>query len=295
MGYWREVCGRVRMAFGALPKGVPLPGQQDRAAAPPKDYLERLNLFADEVANCMHVSRKFAGISSPTSRHFYASVLFTSLVTRSTSLVFIAPYSPWSRRSFEHWDFASIANITRTIMETRLVFYYLCIDPCGDEEWQCRWNILNLHDCVSRETMMRDLGQQDAEAELQKQADELRVRLASNSYFRALATKRQTDLMRGKKPYLRALEAIAQDAGIEVATFKMMWQLMSWQVHGLPASFYRMQGGARGTGVQTEVEEGYSTLLLTFALTLLVGARDEYSGLMGPHSQLAAQNAGQPK
>ena len=242
--------------------------------------MERLELFASEVANCMHVSRDFGGIESPTARHFYGSVLFTSLVTRCTSLVFIAPYSPWSRRDFEHWDFASVANITRTIMETRLAFYYLCVDPCDEQEWDCRWNVFNLHDCVSRVTLMRDMGHSDTEAQLREQADGLRARLTSNGYFTSLPGKRQAELLRGGKAYLRSLEAIADDADIDTRTFKMMWQLMSWQVHGLPASFYRMQDGARGTGVQTAVEEGYSTLLLSLALSLLVGARDEYRSLM---------------
>jgi Family of unknown function (DUF5677) len=282
VSYWRQLEQLVRSAIGLLPRGVPLPDDRDSASDPPRDYLDRLTTFASEVGNCMHISRSFGGIPSPTTRHFYASVLFTSLVTRSTSLVFISPYSPWSRRDFEHWDFGSVANITRTIMETRLAFYYLCIDPCDEQEWQCRWNIFNLHDCVSRVTLMRDMGHADTEAQLREQADELRGRLTSNAYFNSLPNKRQAELLRGGKAYLRSLEAIAEDAGIDTRTFKMMWQLMSWQVHGLPASFYRMQGGERGSGVQTVVEENYSTVLLSLSLSLLVGARDEYRALMEP-------------
>jgi hypothetical protein len=44
-------------------------------------------------------------------------------------------------------------------------------------------------------------------------------------------------------------------------------------------SFYRV-GNERGTGVQTLIEEHYTTLMLSFSLVLIVNARDEYVRLM---------------
>lgn len=271
----------IRRKFGLLPVGIPGPDGRDRIAKPPEEYVELLHGFADEVANCMHVSREFGGISSPTGKHFYASVLFTGLVTRATTLVFTAPYSPWSKREFEHWDYASVANITRTIMETRLAFFYLCIDDCHENEWDCRWNLFNLHDCVSRVNLMDVMGHAVDKAGLLKQADELRKRLSGNSFFQKLPAKRKRELLKGGKAYLKPLEDIALDTGMELRTFKMLWRLMSSHVHSLPFSFYRVGENERGTGVQTVVEENYTSLMLTFALTLLVGARDEFRELMG--------------
>jgi hypothetical protein len=39
-------------------------------------------------------------------------------------------------------------------METRLNFFYLCVDECLDDEWDCRWNLFNLHDTMARVALM---------------------------------------------------------------------------------------------------------------------------------------------
>lgn len=104
---------------GKLPRGLPKPGAYDRVVnKPPNDYAETLEQLANATAQCMELSRQYAGISSPTRRHYFASVIFTSIITRAVTLVFIAPYSPWSKRTFEHWDHASVANIARTVLES---------------------------------------------------------------------------------------------------------------------------------------------------------------------------------
>lgn len=126
--------------------------------APSEGYLERLDIFDSVIREAMHISKKYSGIKSPTSQHYYASVLYTTLITRSVSLMCLAPHSTWSEKIIEHWDYASAAVITRTILEIRLCFYYLCIDECDREEWECRWNILNVHDCSSRIRLLEAQG-----------------------------------------------------------------------------------------------------------------------------------------
>ena len=276
MGSSRLKPNRPKVHRGKLPRGLPKPGVHDRVVnRPPEAYAEALEKVANTTAQCMELSRQYGGIASPTGRHYFASVIFTSLITRAVTLVFIAPYSPWSKRTFEHWDHASVANVARTVMEMRLNFRYLCSQPVDDIEWDCRWNLFNLHDCTARLDLMTTLANTAEIDGLGGQAEELRQRLRDNAYFVGLTEKRQRELLRGKKAHLVALEDIAVDAGLELRTFKMMWQLMSSHVHALPFSFFRV-GEARGTGVQTEAEVGYTTLLLSFVLVLLVGARDEF-------------------
>lgn len=288
MGSRRLKPNKPKVHQGKLPRDVPRPGAYDRVVnIPPSDYAETLERLANTTAQCMELSRQYAGIRSPTGRHYFASVIFTSLITRAVTLVFIAPYSPWSKRTFEHWDYASVANVARTVMEMRLNYRYLCSQLVDEVEWDCRWNLFNLHDCTARIDLMTTLSNSEEVKGLSDQAEELRQRLRENAYFVRLAEKRQRELLRGKKAHLIALEDIAVDAGLELRTFKMMWQLMSSHVHALPFSFYRV-GEARGTGVQTKAEEGYTTLLLSLVQVLLVGARDEFQemfrGLDNPTS-----------
>jgi hypothetical protein len=263
---------------------VPIPDHRDRIAAPPPEYMDGLRDFSNVLSDCINVSREHGGISSPSTKHYYASSLFTGLVTRALSLAFLAPYSDWSKRDFEHWDFASVANVTRSIMEMRLTFYYLCIEKCTEDEWRCRWNLFNLHDCVARIALMRTLSQSDDVEGLTSQADELRHRLLENTYFTTnFDERRQKDLLKGGKSHLRSLEELAVSTGMELRVFKMMWKLMSAHVHSLPLSFYRMGDNDHGSGVQTKMEEQYTTMLLTLVMVLLTGARDEFTELMKPY------------
>jgi hypothetical protein len=245
---------------------------------PSADYLERVAALDNVVRECMHVSNAYGGIQAPTSQHFYASLLFTALVTRGVSLANLVPHSPWATKLIEHWDYASVAGIVRTMLELRIAFYYLCTDECGRDEWECRWNVFNLHDCSSRRRMFEAMPRGgDEVAGFELQAEELRDRLRANEYFRSLPAKAQNKLLHGQTAYTQSLEDIGVRAGVDRNVFRWLYVLLSSHVHGLPMSFYRMGTGEseRGRGLPSPVEEGYTSLCLSFAITLLVRSRDE--------------------
>lgn len=257
-------------------------------AEPSEAYRESLDVLDNVVRECMYVSKSYAGIPAPTGRHFYASVLFTVLITRGISLLTLAPHTPWADKKIEHWDYASLAGIVRTMIELRVAFYYLCAEECSDDEWNCRWNLFNLHDCVSRIRMFDALGDAEQVEGFKVHADEIRGRLMSNPFFNALDTKRHKKLLHGQTAYLFSLEEIAEKAGIAVNHFRWLYVLFSSHVHGLPMSFYRIGGDntERGRGLPSPVEDSYSSLCLSLASTLLVRTRDElhqlFEGLRQP-------------
>ena len=192
----------------------------------------------------------------------------------------LTPYSPWSKKKFEHWDFASIAGMTRSILEVRLAFFYLCAEECSHEEWECRWNIFNLHDCTTRIRLFEELQNESPDITgFNAQANALRTRLTTNSFFASLPAKGKKKFLHGGHAYLHSLEDIAARTGVEVHTFRCLYKLLSSQVHGLPFAFYRMGEQERGRGIYSEVEENYTKLCLSFAISLLVAARDEMEQL----------------
>jgi hypothetical protein len=186
----------------------------------------------------------------------------------------------------EHWDYSSLTNIARTILELRLAFCYLCDPKTPRDEWECRWNLFNLHDCVSRIRLFTELhaiqpSSQTEEIEaLAEQADELRDRLKSNANFAAMSEKRQRELLKGQKAYLMALEDIAEAAGIGREVYRFFNVLFSSHVHGLPMSFYRL-GDGRGQGLPHPVEEHYSALCFSLCSTLMTATRDDVKSLFG--------------
>lgn len=243
------------------------------------DYTQSLNVLDNVVRDCIHVSKMHAGVPSPTGRHFYASVLFTALISRSVSLLILAPHTPWASKLVEHWDYSSAAIIVRTMIEIRAAFHYLCVDECTEDEWQCRWNLLNLHDCVSRVRLFAESPHPDAEqlAALRIQADELRERLKSNQHFKSL--RNQKHLLNGQTAYLYPIEDLIGKANFDKATYRYLNILFSSSVHGLPMSYYRMAEQERGRGLPSPVERGYTSICLSLASVLLTGTRDDLKEL----------------
>lgn len=266
----------------------------ESTAKPSAAYEERLGTFESVMRDCIGVSRKCMGIRSPTAAHYHASVLFTTLCTRAVSFAFVLPHCSWATRKVDHWDYASLSVLTRSLLEVRFAFSYLCIEECDEAEWNCRLNILNLHDCTARIHMFEEMEANDAGIpQLQESADQLKERLENNGYFQGLPGKEQRKYLRGKTAYVLPLEEIAESCGIGKTTFRWLYKFLSSHVHGFPMSYYRMGPGVeRGRGLHSVTEEHYCQMCLSLVITAMSGARDEMATLFGVSAR--ANNAMPP-
>ncbi|MCD4482922.1 DUF5677 domain-containing protein [Chromobacterium vaccinii] len=252
---------------------------------PSESYLESLRMLDEIVRECIFVSRSYKDIPSPTSQHFYASVLFTLMITKCVSLLMLAPHTRWAEKKIEHWDYSSMTSITRTIIELRVAFYYLCVDQCPEDEWQFRWNLFNLHDCTSRIRMFEALEDAQQVEALREDAEELRSRLLANPFLATIDKKHHKRLLHGQTAYFLSMEVIAERAGIDLRTFRWLYVLFSSHVHALPMSFYRIghAGDDRGRGLPSPSEEGYSALCLSMTAALLVATKDNVHDLFAAY------------
>lgn len=271
-----------------MPDLNPIEKESKLSNGPSAEYIERVSALSGTLKECMNLSHDHAGIRAETSRHFYASVLFTSLISRAASLAVLLPSSPWASKLIEHWDYASVAGIVRTMLEIRIAYYYLCTDDCSDDEWQCRWNTFNLHDCMARKKLFEAMADANSASEFDAPAAELRTRLMANSYFGTLTSGQQKQVLRGNSAYLSPLEDISEKAGLEKSKFRWLYIFLSSHVHSLPMSFYRMRREFedRGRGVHSEVEEHYTSLCVSLAITFLVRTRDEFRAMFANANKL---------
>lgn len=194
----------------------------------------------------------------------------------------LVPQSSWAVRKVDHWDYASLAVLARSLLEVRLAFYYLCIQECPPAEWECRWNLLNLHDCTTRIDMFKEMQSHAEElSELEQTAKNLCTQLEANEFFKNLQPKKKRHFLRGKNAYLIPLQEIAESCGVEKTTFRWLYKFLSNHVHGYPMSYYRIGQGVqeRGRGVHSPIEEFYCRMLLSLVISQLIGARDEMSRL----------------
>jgi hypothetical protein len=231
------------------------------------------------INRCIFVSRKYAGIRSPTASHFYASTLFTLLTTKSVSMRKLLPKLKPKTMSDSHWDYGSVCTLTRSILETRLAFYYLGFAACTEEEWKCRWSIFCLHDESSRVKMLEGLVPPSFTPEEQAEYDEHmrkhRADLQTNSFFVSLPESDQKRFLQGKQAYLFPLEEIALRCSIPIEQFRFFYTFMSQHAHAMPVAYFRMDEGNRGRGIHSELEERYHVMCMALVTALIGGAANE--------------------
>jgi hypothetical protein len=202
--------------------------------------------------------------------------LYTRLCVTCVSLLSLAPGSRCAGSFVSHYDFSAVASLTRNTWECYFVFFYLGIDSTDGDEWLTRLNVLQLHDCLSRWKMFRELDAADGQlSDFQAQADELRARIASRAHFAALPERRRTHLLKGENALMLSQDDLLHRMGEDVATFRGMYRFLSFHVHTLPVAFYRMADRGQGRGVESEWEKSNIALALEFALQPITRATRE--------------------
>jgi hypothetical protein len=231
----------------------------------PTPYETYLKKYDDLVSAATAASQGAAGRISESARHYRGSVIFTKLGVAAVSLLLLLPRNSRVIGQFEHWDFGAVASLVRNLIECYFTFFSLSIDQVSDEEYNCRWNLFNLHDCLSRKRMFESLGLEEESIGFDEQSKELKERLLRNSYFRSLDEKKRKELLQGKNAFLLTQDEILGQLGEDISHFRGMYCFLSVHVYALPMSFYRMGEQDRGRGLENQVERDYICLALEFA------------------------------
>ena len=95
-------------------------------------------------------------------------------------------------------------------------------------------------------------------------------KLESCSFFKDLQENEKSKYLKGKNAFFISREDIEEREGVDKNDFRYWYKLLSTNVHSFPMGFFRMIEGNRGTGVHSEVEEGYSAVALELAESYLI-------------------------
>jgi len=241
-----------------------------------EEYSEIHNNYCSIIKQCTDSSRRFMGIPSPTSAHFYASLLFTKLCTCSVSIRALSP-EPELIGLDAHWDFGSVVSLTRNTIECYLVFFYLCIEKCSNEEWNARWKLMNLHDHMSRTKMFRAMGEDVESGDLANEIkSDVLSALKDNPWFQKLSEKQQAHFLKGNTAFFKSQDEIVEASGGDVSEFRYMYRFLSNNTHSFPMGFYRMAENDRGRGIESKIEIQYTGMCLQWAGYYLNKAKFEF-------------------
>ncbi|MGL1932831.1 MAG: DUF5677 domain-containing protein [Desulfotalea sp.] len=241
-------------------------------------YKTTYTQYENAISKCCKSSQYYAGIKSPTSSHFYASLLFTKLCNCAKSIGQLCP-KPTLIGNDAHWDYSSVSSLTRDLIECYLTFYYLCIEECSKDEWNARWQLMNLHDHMSRVKMFEALGDDYEKTDDAKNIrNEVISNLKSNPWFSQLPEKQKTHYLKGKNAFFKSKGEIISASG-EDPDFRFKYIFASNHTHTLPMGFYRMADGNRGRGIESEIEVLYTGQCLEWVAECLLKANLEFNTL----------------
>jgi hypothetical protein len=241
------------------------------------DYCAALRRFDEAICEASAVSQAQAG--RMVKPHIgYATNVFARMCSHGTAMIRAAPLSRWTRCDFEDWDFSTVACHARAILEGHMLYCYLVEGPASEAEATARVVVMHINDCVRRIKLHGDLGDPLSHStKFHTQLDELRHRLAGNTYFQSLSLPTQNACLNGKYLMIASRDEMVARLGYEKGHFDALYDLWSQHTHVLPLSFYRMEPNGRGTGLENDVDRAYigqallvSAELISDATNLLV-------------------------
>lgn len=221
-------------------------------------YLSLKRVYRDLVARVERASRGAGGIESTGNQMFWGSVLFTRISVISKSIEKLLP----NTKPREHWDFSSLAALSRNLVEAVLVYHWLCGDGIDQDVRQGRFILLYLHDYGSRRRLFPDGDWEDSVY------SDLVAQFDANPYLATFNEKQRRVALRGEKtPFVQ--DDVLIEIGENPDEFRTMYRFFSQHTHTGPVAFYRMTDHVRGTGVETAHEKRYMMYAIGMALTYL--------------------------
>lgn len=245
-----------------------------------RDYRRAVANFATTLSVLQAVSRATAGRQAGVKRA-WASVLFTRICTFSVSIQRLIPtLAADGAAEEEHWDLSSIAALTRSTLETCLLFYYLGVQEVPEDEWHDRINLIHLHDCSARIPLFQHLLPSAEEvARFEDVQIDLRARLEASPRMAQLPDRRRNHLLRGDKVTFEIQDDILAAMEVDRDIFRAWYGVLSAHTHSYPLAFHRMIAGDRGRGVEGRIDRNWITYILEYAQGFLARAATQMLSL----------------
>lgn len=208
---------------------------------------ENYSLVRRVLAELVLVSERLldqvGGQPTDSEQKDLASRLFIKQVSHSQAILKVAPdYEGAPEGSEMRLDPASIAVLTRAVLETYLIMYHLCVESMANEQYELRMDAWHYHDLRSRQKGRRNANPQDPEL---PQFDQLVQaawsKVEAHPDFASKSESFKKQVKKGRKPVFRSNEEIAVDAGVHKARYHDAYIHLSSFAHGGPLAMARLR------------------------------------------------------
>jgi hypothetical protein len=222
------------------------------------------------------MTKKLYGFQTPSSRHYFASILFARVFIQFYNLFQILENSQKQNENNITFpiDTPSMASIIRSIVELYRVFYYGVIEEVSDDERDLRYLKFNFKSAYDKKRIVKkfysyipreDKENNDICGSLEEEVIKLKDEIRNHDFFDSLNdSEKQRCLSEGSAMYLDPKE-IEKRAGLEEEHQDGMYIILSSEAHATPFALEQTAGNVANTGFAQLTLR----LLLTYAIDYL--------------------------
>ena len=220
------------------------------------------------------------GQPADSERIDLASRLFVKQLYHSQAILKIAPDYEGAPEGAElRLDPASIAVLSRAVLETYLMLFHLCVDEVTNDVHQLRMDVWHYHDIKSRQKGCRNANPADPELpEFDRLVKEAWNKVEAHPDFSSRKEGFKKSVEKGYKHILLANQDIAESAGIHKSRYHDAYIHLSSFVHGGPLAVARL----RDYYSQSDTIFGVMTEDMKTALSCLALGYLDFESLASP-------------
>ncbi len=235
-----------------------------------KNYLNELKKYDKVLSVAMLISKNQQGIKT-TGRGIRATNIFTRQTLAGMSLRSILPFpTNYNDKEGPLWDIASIASLSRNVLEGFLSIYYFGTENISEEEAELRFLILQQHRNREWYSIRKQFNPNDPELkEFEDGQEEQKNRIKNHDFIEKLTPPQKNKALRGYEIYNTKADFEASHNACE--GLRAEYQLLSNFVHPLPLSIERIDND-NGRGIGSDADVNYCIMSLIIASKYLAAS-----------------------
>lgn len=230
--------------------------------------LENYHDFAIDVTNAC------GGKKNVPLHLVRANQLFIRMTVSILSLIRLLPNNRHFPAEMEFWDLFSIHSLSRNIVESYIIFWYIAVDIIPDDERELRMFLLSYHNNNEKYKLYKDFSTIDAEMlegfenNLPLDKAKLKMDVVFNKYVEPL---RRKNILNGKEAKYLSNQEIMDKIPFKTEEFKPLYRFFSNHIHSMPFAI-QSTTDERGTGKRNSTEVQYIETALDFVTKYMLAA-----------------------
>lgn len=165
------------------------------------NYTDKLNDLELLFSEAFEISIRTTGRGVGSQREYYASLIFTKIVLTLRAILKLLPKSSFDKNgNLEVWDISSVNSLTRSLIDTYNVLFYLTVDNIPKNEKEFRFALWKYHSEKERLKMLELIPYQNQKLQsLRNEINDLRNELLESAFYKSLDFKERKRIEKRKK------------------------------------------------------------------------------------------------